>query len=100
MEVNGGGVPIQWETAASSRKYAAFLVFNPAQAAGFLRNSLKLRRSSAIIGLEFHWSASGKVLKPAELPFIKSNGKCEIILERKFSSLGGLRYTTLYRNFN
>jgi hypothetical protein len=73
-------------------------VFNGTCRAGFLRNSLKLRRSSAIIGLEFHWSASGKVLKPAELPFI--NGECEIILERKFSGLGGLRYTTLYRNFN
>lgn len=75
-------------------------MFNGTCRAGFLRNSLKLLRSSAIIGLEFHWSASGKVLKPAELPFIKSNGKCEIILERKFSGLGGLRYTTLYRNFN
>lgn len=54
----------------------AFLVFNGTCRAGFLRNSLKLRRSSAIIELEFHWSASGKVLKCAELPFMKSNGKC------------------------
>jgi hypothetical protein len=61
MEVNCGCLPIQWEKADSSRKYAAFLVSNPAQAAGFLRNSLKLRRSFAIVGLEFHWSASGKV---------------------------------------
>jgi len=34
MEVNGGGVPIQWEKVDSQRKYAALLVSNPAQAAG------------------------------------------------------------------
>jgi hypothetical protein len=61
MEGNGGGLPIQWEKVASSRKCAAFLVFNGTCRAGFLRNSFKLPRSFAIIGLESHWSASGKV---------------------------------------
>jgi len=48
-----------------------------ALAAGFLGNSLKLRRGFGVIGLEFHWSASGKVLKRAEMPFVKVNGKFE-----------------------
>jgi len=60
-EVNGGWMPIQWEKADSSLKYAAFLVFNPALAAGFLRNSLELGRGFVIVGFEFHWSASGRM---------------------------------------
>jgi hypothetical protein len=89
MEVNGGCVPIQWERTDSSRKYPAFLVLNPAQVAGFLRNSLKLRRSFAIIGLEFHWNALGKVLKSAEMPLMKANGKSEFIrISKKPTFLG------------
>ena len=42
-----------------------------------VRLSLKLHRSSATIWLEFYWSASGKVLKRAEMPFMKPNGKSE-----------------------
>jgi hypothetical protein len=40
---------------------------------------LKLRCSFGIIRLEFHWSASGKVSKRAEMAFLKVNGKSEII---------------------
>jgi len=53
-------------------------MFNPALAAGFLRNSLKLRRSFVIIGFDFYWSASRKVSKRAEMPFMKSNGKSQL----------------------
>jgi hypothetical protein len=35
---------------------------------------MKLWRSFAIKGLEFHWSASGKVLKRPGAPIMKSNG--------------------------
>ena len=34
--------------------------------------------NDADIGFEFHWSASGKLLKCAEMPFMKSNGKSEL----------------------
>jgi len=78
-------MPIKWGKADSSRKYPAFLVFNAAQAAGYLRNSLKLRRSFAIIGLEFHWSVSGKLSKRAEMPFMKLKGKSG--LRKTFASL-------------
>jgi hypothetical protein len=43
----------------------------------FLRNSLTLQCGFDVIGLEFHWSASKKVLKRAKIPFMKSNGKCQ-----------------------
>lgn len=75
---NGGCTPIQREKADSSHKYAVLLVSYLAQAAGFFRNSLKLRCGFGIIGREFNWSASGKVLKRAEMPFMKSNGKSEL----------------------
>ena len=61
MEGKGGGLPKWWGKADSFRKYPAFLVFYLAQAAGFLRNSLKLRRAFVIIGFEFHWGASGRM---------------------------------------
>jgi hypothetical protein len=61
MKVKGAGVPIQRGKVGVRRKYPAFLVFNGTYRAGFLRNSLKLRRGFGIIGRESHWSASGKV---------------------------------------
>ncbi|MCK4784219.1 MAG: hypothetical protein KAV87_10745 [Desulfobacteraceae bacterium] len=61
MEGKGGGLPKWWGKADSFRKYPAFLVFNGTCRAGFLRNSLKLRRGFVIIGFEFHWSASGRM---------------------------------------
>ena len=82
MEVNSGCMPIQRAEADSSREYAAFLVFNGVWAGGFLRNSLKLRLGFGIIALEFHWSASGKVSKRAKMPFLNSNGKCELESDR------------------
>jgi hypothetical protein len=41
-----------------------------------LRNS-ELQAGFGIVGLELHWSTSGKGLKLAEMPFMKSNGKSE-----------------------
>ena len=38
-----------------------------------LGNSLTLRLSFVIVGIEFHRSVSGKVLKRAEMPLTKSN---------------------------
>jgi hypothetical protein len=55
-------------------------VFNGIYRAGLLRNSLKLRRGFGIIGREFHWSESGKLSRRAEMPFMKSKGKSELIL--------------------
>jgi len=46
--------------------------------AGFLRNSLKLRRSYGIIGLDLLRSVSQKVSKRAEMPFTKLNGKYQL----------------------
>jgi hypothetical protein len=48
-------------------------------AVGFFRNSFKLRHGFGILGLEFHWNASGEMLKRAEEPFTKSNGKREVM---------------------
>jgi hypothetical protein len=71
-------MPIPWEKADSSCKYVAFFVFNPGQAAGVLRNSLKLRRAFCVLGRELNRSALGKVSKHAEMAFMKLNGKSEI----------------------
>ena len=68
---------IQWGKADPHANTRLFLCLSPYRLPGFLRNSLKLRRIFATIGLEFHWSASGKVLRRAEMPFMKSNAKCE-----------------------
>ena len=59
-------------------KYPAFLVFNRIYGAGFMKNSLKLRRGFGFIGREFHWSVSAELSKRAEMAFIKSNGKSKI----------------------
>jgi hypothetical protein len=80
MDVNGGGVPIQRGKVDSSHKYVAFLVFNATWGAGFLGNSLKLRCSVGIIGLELCGSVSGKVSKRAEMPFMKLNGKSRLVV--------------------
>jgi hypothetical protein len=45
----------------SSGKYGVFLVFNATWRAEFVEKLLKLRRSFAIIGLESHWSTSGRM---------------------------------------
>lgn len=78
MEVNGGGLPIQWEKVDSSHKYLAFLVFNATWRGEFAGKLLKLRCSFGIIGLELYRSVSGRVSKRAEMPFMKSNGKCQL----------------------
>ena len=63
----------------SSRKYIASLVFDAMRRAEFFLGKLfKLRRRFVIIGLEYHWSTSGKVLKRAEMPFVMINGKSEL----------------------
>ena len=56
----------------------AFLVFNATWGAGFLGNSLKLRFSFGIIGLELYTSVLEKVSKRAQMPFMTLNGKSEI----------------------
>ena len=67
-------------------------MFNGSCRAGFLRNSLKLRRDFVIKGLEFRWSAFGKVLKHAEMPFRKPNRKSRIMKHFHLFAVLGLCY--------
>ena len=60
---------------ANTRPSLRLMAYGPV---GFLGNSLKLRLGFGIIGLEFYWSASGKVSKRAELLFMKVNGKSRL----------------------
>jgi hypothetical protein len=48
-------------------------------AVGFFRKSFKIRHGFVILGLEFYSNAPGEMLKRAEEPFRKSNGKCEVM---------------------
>jgi hypothetical protein len=52
---------MQSEKVDSSGKYVVFLVFNATYRAEYVEKSLRLRLSFVIMGLEFHWSASGKM---------------------------------------
>ena len=54
------------------------LAFGATRLAEIIEKSSQLRRSLVIIGLEFHWSVSGKVLERVEMSFVNLKGKSEL----------------------
>jgi len=62
----------------SSHKYVAFLVCNLTWRPESLGNSLQLRCSFGIIGLELNRNFSGKMSKHPEMIFMKVNGKSQL----------------------
>ena len=77
-EGTDGGAPTYLEKVDSSHKCVAILVCNATGCLGFVRNSLKLRCNFGIMGLGLNRSNSEKLPKRVEIPFVESNGKCQI----------------------
>ena len=64
-----------------------FLVCNATWRLEFPRNSLKLRCGFGIIELELNWGVSGEVPMREEMPFMKSNEKCQVKIPKSQAEL-------------